>query len=235
MARSRNIKPGFFTNAELLECQPLARLLFAGLWTEADCRGILEDRAKNLKIKVLPGDNCDAEELLQELEQAGMILRYQVDGIRCIFVKNFGKHQNPHVKEKPNSLPAPDEYEASPVLAPDQHEASPADSLLLIPDSPTPSPDGDGDAPEKNRRSREAPKVPLPGDLTMSAATVAWCQQQGYTKRLVEQEFEVFRDSAVANGRKYADWQAAFRNWLKRCETNGWGQVKETSHIPRVA
>jgi hypothetical protein len=49
MARSRNIKPGFFTNDELAECHPLGRLLFAGLWTIADKEGRLDDRPKKLK------------------------------------------------------------------------------------------------------------------------------------------------------------------------------------------
>ena len=33
MARSRNIKPGFFSNDELVELPFEARLLFIGLWT----------------------------------------------------------------------------------------------------------------------------------------------------------------------------------------------------------
>ena len=40
MSRSRNIKPGFFKNEHLAECQPLARLLFIGLWTLADREGL---------------------------------------------------------------------------------------------------------------------------------------------------------------------------------------------------
>lgn len=107
MARARNIKPGFFTNADLIECDPLARLLFAGLWCEADRRGILEDRPKTLKIKILPGDNCDVEALLAELETWGFIQRYEADGVRCILIRNFEKHQNPHYKELPSALPAP--------------------------------------------------------------------------------------------------------------------------------
>ena len=59
MARSRNIKPGFFLNDDLAECEPLARLLFAGLWCIADREGRLEDRPKRIKIEVLPYDNCD--------------------------------------------------------------------------------------------------------------------------------------------------------------------------------
>lgn len=152
MARARNIKPGFFTNGDLLECQPLARLLFAGLWTEADCRGILEDRPKFIKIKVLPGDNCDVDELLSELEAAGFIFRYQVGDARCILVTNFGKHQNPHQNEKPNSLPAPDHSGASTVLAPEQHQSTPADSLLPITDSLLPSSDEDEAAPVRAGR-----------------------------------------------------------------------------------
>lgn len=151
MARARNLKPGFFTNGDLLECQPLARLLFAGLWTEADCRGILEDRPKTIKVKILPGDNCDVDELLNELQDAGFITRYQVGEHRCIFVKMFGKHQNPHQNEKPNALPAPEcmgevdaevreDSGASTVQAPEQHESDPAESLLLNPsDESTPS------------------------------------------------------------------------------------------------
>jgi len=48
MARSRNIKPGFFRNEMLAECSPLARLLFAGLWCLADRFGRLEDRPKRI-------------------------------------------------------------------------------------------------------------------------------------------------------------------------------------------
>jgi hypothetical protein len=120
MARARNIKPGFFTNADLIECEPLARLLFAGLWCEADRRGILEDRPKTLKIKILPGDNCDVGELLTDLERTGFIQRYEVNGQRCILILNFEKHQHPHQNEQPNNLPAPEQHQTSTVQAPEQ-------------------------------------------------------------------------------------------------------------------
>jgi len=54
VARARNIKPGFFKNDQLAECHPLARLLFAGLWCEADRAGRLKDRPKRLKVECLP-------------------------------------------------------------------------------------------------------------------------------------------------------------------------------------
>ena len=73
MARSRNIKPGFFLNDELAECDPLARLLFAGLWCIADREGRLEDRPKRIKAEVLPYDDCDVDELLNQLAERSLL------------------------------------------------------------------------------------------------------------------------------------------------------------------
>jgi hypothetical protein len=131
VARARNIKPGFFTNDILGELDPLARLLFAGLWCHADRSGRLEDRPKRLKAEILPYDECDVNGLIQCLHDAGMVLRYVVDGKNYIQIVKFEKHQNPHVKEAVSQIPAPDEHSASQ----EKHEASHADSLLLIPDS----------------------------------------------------------------------------------------------------
>lgn len=61
MARSRNLKPGFFLNDCLAECQPLARILFAGLWCIADREGRLLDRPRKIKVEVLPHQRDDAE------------------------------------------------------------------------------------------------------------------------------------------------------------------------------
>ena len=135
MARARNIKPGFFKNEQLAECEPLARILFEGLWCEADRAGRLEDRPKRLKAEILPYDNCDIEDLLGQLVARGFIVRYCVDGQALIQVTTFTKHQNPHVREPVSSLPAPDQHSASTVQAPDKHQSGPADSGFLIPDS----------------------------------------------------------------------------------------------------
>ena len=67
MARARNIKPALFLNEDLVECSFPARYLFTGLWTQADCFGRLENRPKKLKMALLPCDNVDLVELLQEL------------------------------------------------------------------------------------------------------------------------------------------------------------------------
>lgn len=115
MARSRNIKPGFFTNDELAECSPHARLLFAGLWTIADKEGRLDDRPKKVKALVLPFDNVDCDELLQQLHDRKFIQRYQVQDGAYIQITNWKKHQNPHCKEAASDIPEPVENSESTV------------------------------------------------------------------------------------------------------------------------
>lgn len=105
MARSRNIKPGFFVNEDLVELDFATRLLFAGLWTLADREGRLEDRPKKIKIGVFPADNVNVDEMLQELHAAKFIERYEVNGARYVKILNWHKHQNPHHTEKQSEIP----------------------------------------------------------------------------------------------------------------------------------
>ena len=104
MARARNIKPGFFRNADLVELSFEARLLFVGLWTLADRSGRLEDRPKQIKMEIFPADSVDCNALLDDIAATGMLTRYTVDGKRYLQVVNFIKHQNPHRDEKASKL-----------------------------------------------------------------------------------------------------------------------------------
>lgn len=83
MARSRNIKPGFFVDDELAELPALTRLLFIGLWCLADREGRLEDRPKRIKLQILPADDIDVDAALDSLTPS-FLTRYQVDGKRFI-------------------------------------------------------------------------------------------------------------------------------------------------------
>ena len=135
MSRARNIKPGFFKNDLLAECDPLARILFSGLWCEADREGRLEDRPKRIKVECLPYDDCDVDALLNQLADRGFIVRYVVDNQAYIQISGFTKHQNPHMREAASSIPVPNEHRTSTVLAPDNTGTSPADSPFPLPDS----------------------------------------------------------------------------------------------------
>lgn len=159
MARARNIKPGFFRNADLVELSFEARLLFIGLWTIADREGRMEDRPKQIKMELFPADNLDCDDLLNQLQSIGLIDRYLHGGKRYLHIVNFKKHQNPHKDEKASTIPDKHGSSASTVQAPckggdcstiehgeehDEHDAStvqapcnndaPSEPILLNPD-----------------------------------------------------------------------------------------------------
>lgn len=140
MARSRNIKPGFFKNEDLAECTPWARLCFAGLWTLADREGRLEDRPKRIKGELFAFDSVEVEPLLQELAKAGFVLRYGANGGRFIQIPAFHKHQNPHHKESKSAIPAPQSPGLSPHAIGSKPEAYPALHEGQTPGEPEASP-----------------------------------------------------------------------------------------------
>lgn len=101
MARIRSVHPGLWTDERFASVQPLARLLFIGIWNECDDAGSFEWSPLKLKMRILPADNADAGALLEELEAAGCIMRYRADGRELGAVRNFALYQRP---KKPNSL-----------------------------------------------------------------------------------------------------------------------------------
>jgi hypothetical protein len=106
MPRIRTIKPEFFSNEEIGNLAPEARLLFIGLWTLADREGRLEDRPIRIRAQLFPFDTWSIVPFLQQLEQAKLISRYEADGKRVIQVVSFTKHQRPHPKESKSDLPS---------------------------------------------------------------------------------------------------------------------------------
>ena len=108
MARARNIKPSFFTNDELVELEPIYRLLFIGLWLLADREGRLENRPKKIKMELFPADNIDVKVGLDDLQKTGFISLYNCYETNVIQINNFAKHQAPHGLEKDSDLPNED-------------------------------------------------------------------------------------------------------------------------------
>lgn len=85
----RGFKPELWTDEKFVELTPLARLLFMGLWTYACDNGHLDDRPAQIKMRVLPADSCDVDELLDEIAKSGMI--HRSNGV--ITVPNLAHHQ----------------------------------------------------------------------------------------------------------------------------------------------
>lgn len=127
--RSRNIKPGFFKNEFLAECEPLSRILFAGLWCMADREGRMEYRPKRIKAELLPYDDCMIDQLIDQLLKRKFVIIYKIDESIYLSIPSFNLHQNPNIKENESTIPEPNEHCISTVQE------------LLIPDSPFPHTD----------------------------------------------------------------------------------------------
>lgn len=94
MARGRILSPEFWTDSAIVRLSPFARLLYMGMWNHAYCdKGHLWDDAFDLKLKVLPADAVDAEELLRELISAGRVARESVDGRSFLSIPTFLRWQ----------------------------------------------------------------------------------------------------------------------------------------------
>lgn len=107
MSRIRSLKPGFFKNEDLAGLSAWHRLCFAGLWTEADKAGRMEDRPKRLKAAIFPYDDLDMEQLLRDLAATGFILRYVVEETPYLAIRNWDKHQHPRLDEPGSTCPTP--------------------------------------------------------------------------------------------------------------------------------
>lgn len=108
------VKPEFFDDPDVADLSPMARLLFIGLWMQADRAGRLVDDARRLKARIFPYDTVDTEPLAVELASKDMIRRYSDgNGHAFIWIRNFERHQRPHPKEPASVLPpwSPDAVE----------------------------------------------------------------------------------------------------------------------------
>ena len=244
MARARNIKPGFFTNGDLADCSPLARLLFIGLWGICDREGRLIDKPRDIKAKTLPYDECDCDTLLWELDKSGFIRRYSEslqpggEKVNLIWVPRFVKHQHIHVNEPDSELPEfkgesltirtnPDlSSKVPPILNAERGMLK--DELLNVESTGSPKVEPQKGVKRENLGKRfevyfgeltPSERGPLPYLFAdWAAANLGWNFEQSC------KVFDTFRDYWRAQpGQKgvKTDWPATWRNWCRRHSENG--------------
>ncbi len=213
MPRARNIKPGFFKNEELVEIAFEYRLLFAGLWVLADRCGRLEDRPKRIKMELFPADNVDIDAGLEQLQERGFLIRYEVENQRYIQVLNFERHQNPHKNEAPSSIPAPEQHGASTVQAPEQHGGTHADSLIpdsLIPEEKPIGPSDDAPREKKRESSGYTPEF--------EAAWRDYPKRKGGNSKL--DAFAAWK-ARIRQGRTPEEMHAGILRYAEFCRSTG--------------
>ena len=159
MPKIRGIKPEFWTDEKVVEVGPYARLLFVGMWNFACDNGHLEDRPKQIKLRILPADAQDADALIEELRNAQLCVRK--DG--WIIIPTLRDHQKPDkryfltcdfpgcsdakpvVRTRQEAPPEPDECPPDPLDAHDVRTWGPHGGHAGATTSPSTEGDGDGD------------------------------------------------------------------------------------------
>jgi hypothetical protein len=108
MARYRTVKPEFWTSEQVMECSPITRLMFIGVWNFADDAGRMPLSVKAIKAQVFPSDDVTSETIrgmIDELSSNGLIKIYSIDGKEYLQVTGW-HHQKIDKPQKPK-YPAP--------------------------------------------------------------------------------------------------------------------------------
>lgn len=152
MARIRTIKPEFFTSEDIVALSAFARLLYQGLWCEADREGRLRWRPLTFKMRYLPADDVDIKSLCDELLAQGLVVLYG-DGLA--YIPSFTRHQHINPREAASVLPAPADSTPAPVVT---HAPRVPDASPRVPDVP-PSVDDEPSAGDDECQSQGKAKA----------------------------------------------------------------------------
>jgi len=217
--RARNIKPGFYRDADLVDCSIQARYIAPGLWMMADREGRLKDNPKQIKMELCPCDDIDIDAVLTELATALHIIRYEAQGVKVIQIRKFIEHQNPHKNEPASTLPERDR--ALDTLREDSSNgaSTPADSLIpdsLIPDSLNP------ERKEKEKKKKSGVKKPPPSPRKKYLDSVFLTDlehqklQEAIGQKSLDDGIDRLDYSITVKGGKYKDHYKTLLNWHKR-------------------
>ncbi len=118
MARSRILKPEFWSDEKLALVPREARLTFAGLWTCSDDYGVTKGHPAWLKAQIFPYDVdlplTEFQKWLGDLERIGVIDPFTADGESFFYIRNFSDHQKVDRPSKMRNPPCPRDILARP-------------------------------------------------------------------------------------------------------------------------
>ena len=225
--RARNLKPGFFKNDLLAECDFAARILFSGLWCLADRAGRLEYRPKKIKAEIFPYDNLNIDKLLKQLSDKKFIVLYSVSDENYIEIINFGKHQNCHIKEAESTIPAPCDNGASMEVARPLTESLLLNSESLLLNTAAPC------------KTRAAPPLKI---KYLDSVFLSESEYQKLQEAIGQKSLDIgigkLDYSITVKGGKYNDHYKTLLNWQKRGwlkeEDNGNGNGNRRSYTHRA-
>lgn len=112
MPRIRTIKPEYWTDEKLASLDPLTRLVFLGLMSNADDAGRLVDNVKLIDGMLFPYTDESSRDSLDTLARLSRVTRYtSASGQKLLQITNWEKHQKIDRPSK-HCLPGPDDPES---------------------------------------------------------------------------------------------------------------------------
>lgn len=216
MARIRTIKPEFFTSESIVGLTPLARLLFIATWLEADREGRFIWKPKTLKLRYLPGDDCDIDALVAELIDGGLVVAYEADGTIFAEIPSFTRHQVVNNRETASVIPPRPHDETGTRDARVTHASPTRDDATGTPLMGKER-KGSNSTRHVTRDTRPARGTRLPQDWLPDDSLKAWASNERPDLDMPS-TVESFRDYWSAKAGKDAtktDWDATFRNWVR--------------------
>lgn len=247
MARIRTVKPGYPKHPKVRKVSRDARLLNIHLWNFADDEGRLQELPNSLIGDIFPTDSdvtvAVLYEWLTELAEAGLIIRYEVNGENYIQCHDFADHQVIN-KAKPSDIPPADaesaRYRTTTVQLPDgsrpevegeeerEEEGSPA-SAGSTPSRKPKRPDPDSlpnDFPSNLKPAVDQTLTVLqriataknakPVERLPAARAIASFPDRAH--RIEAEELEQWWVHGKAANRSLRDVVAAYRKWLRNAD-----------------
>ena len=203
MARIRTIKPEFWTDEDVMECSPNARLMFIGLWNFADDAGRLRASDKQIKAKIFPADQIDETNIrgwIDELSSNGLVTLYVVDNKEYLQIN--GWHNQKIDRPQQSKIPPPSN--------PDRRtfdEYSSADSK---------GEEGIGEERKEVGAGKKSKDYAFEGKIIRIDHSQADAWRRNFPKVDLIPELTAADAYYVDNPPKDGKWFFAASNWLKR-------------------
>jgi hypothetical protein len=230
----RGVKPDYWTDEDIVDLSIPARLLFIGLWTYACDNGHLQDKPKQIKMRVFPATTSTRPSCC-----ANWRPRAHHKGRRWITIPNLTEHQKPDLRyfttcDKEGCDDPPEKVSQRKSR---RVHAVHTVSTQGVPDVGTASAHVDGDGEGEGEvmvsvkpASKSRAPHHFPDDFEPNQNNREVAARQGVD---LDSLIEQFADHHRAKGSKFKDWNLALNTWIRRERPGAAGVAPERTPFPR--
>ena len=230
MPRIRTTKVEFWTSEQIVECSPIARLMFIGMWNFCDDGGVHPASLRRLKMEVFPGDDLttkDIEKLIAELVDNGLLLEFSHGGKQYWAVTGWKKHQkidrptirHPQPQSEAQKAPKPNSEQGKAEVGPGKNQRDlDEQSTSNQRDLDEPSPPERRGAEWKGRDKKISGTRFIPPSVDEVSN---YCRER--KNGINPQQFvDHYETNGWMRGKtKIKDWKACVRTWEQNSQSTG--------------